>query len=191
MTTATTGLWTAPVVQTVIATPAAAASPASRPAADAHPFAAVAARVTRLLALRRGVRPDPGLADALDAPAAASTAPVQLLRAVAEGELAAFDELLPTLGLTHRIVGLPDGRDRLDVALGTVQVGILFFGQDGKLESAKLWEKIPTVQLDVVAAELLQHDGIRVVLDSSSEDLAAEVRHRLSALATSFEDVAA
>lgn len=143
MTTATTSLWTAPVLQTVIATPA-----------------------------------------------AASAAPVQLLRAVAEGELAAFDELLPALGLTHRIVGQPDGRDRLDVALGTVQVGILFFGPDGKLESVKLWEKIPTVQLEVVAAELLQHNGIRVVLDSSSEDLAAEVRHRLSALATSFEDLA-
>lgn len=107
------------------------------------------------------------------------------------GELRAFDELLPAMGFKHRVVGLYDGRSRIDAAAWNIQVAALVFDQSGTLQSAKMWTKVPTVGIDVIAADLVAHDGHRLVLDTTAEDLTCATRHALTELASLLEGAAA
>ncbi|PPG64455.1 hypothetical protein C5C31_14940 [Rathayibacter rathayi] len=107
------------------------------------------------------------------------------------GELHAFDEFLPVLGFKHRVVGLPDGRSRIDVVAWNIRVAVLVFDQTGGLLSTKMWTRVPDVGLDVIDADRLAHDGHRLTLDTSSDDLTGQTRHELTELAGIFEGVSA
>ncbi|MWV76015.1 hypothetical protein [Rathayibacter rathayi] len=107
------------------------------------------------------------------------------------GEFRAFDELLPAMGFKHRVVGLHDGRSRIDAAAWNIRVAAFVFDQSGTLQSTKMWTKVPTVGIDVVAANLVAHDGHRLVLDTTAEDLTCATRHALTELASFLEGAAA